>query len=400
MFSEYALALSLMAFFATSVDDFCVLLIFFSREYDKTNDLGDASTQRAFFLICIGQFVGFTIIVGVALAIGIGLSQTVDEDWIDLIGFIPMLIGVYLIYELMAEAGYWDSCCVKPEDDPEELDMERSSGDNHDRGSADEKTPLVGPKVGGEGTGHDSDGVGKSAMKSTKRVQIDDPKSVQLSDEEGGVGGGGELPPSKSMKKRVSIDERNNTTSDEESKEPSSRLAGSSGDGLKAPSTDDSDEERPKPKAKPRRKRTLSADLSGRYFESLNDRIDVSNALGEAMGDNKSGKSQSVFSKWITCFLDPLSQEVILYVLIFGIDNLAIFTVLFANVTEIEIIVVVVVFYALLFFYIALTIIILMQCPTVGHWFGNNVRYLVPFVLIGFGIYILYGSVIWQPDEE
>ena len=67
MFSEYALALSLMAFFATSVDDFCVLLIFFSREYDKTNDLGDASTQRAFFLICIGQFVGFTIIVGVTV---------------------------------------------------------------------------------------------------------------------------------------------------------------------------------------------------------------------------------------------------------------------------------------------------------------------------------------------
>jgi len=400
MFSEYALALSLMAFFATSVDDFCVLLIFFSREYDKTNDLGDASTQRAFFLICIGQFVGFTIIVGVALAIGIGLSQTVDEDWIDLIGFIPMLIGVYLIYELMAEAGYWDSCCAKPEDDDAELDMEHGTSGSHDK--VDEKTPLVGSKgeAGGAGTETDgvvADGVGKSAMKATKRVQIDDPKSAQPSDEEGG-GMVGDAP-SKAMKKRVSIDERNNTTSDEESKEPPTRHSGD-GEGLKAPSTDESDEERPKPKAKPRRKRTLSADLSGRYFESLNDRIDVSNALGEAMGDNKSGKSQSVFSKWITCFLDPLSQEVILYVLIFGIDNLAIFTVLFANVTEIEIVVVVVVFYALLFFYIALTIIILMQCPTVGHWFGNNVRYLVPFVLIGFGIYILYGSVIWQPDQE
>ncbi len=56
--------------------------------------------------------------------------------------------------------------------------------------------------------------------------------------------------------------------------------------------------------------------------------------------------------------------------------------------------------YYIIFFYIALTIIVLLQCPIVGHWFGNNVRYLVPFVLIGFGIYILYGSVIWSPNEE
>ena len=83
-----------------------------------------------------------------------------------------------------------------------------------------------------------------------------------------------------------------------------------------------------------------------------------------------------------------------------GIDNLAIFTVLFANVSEIETVVVVVVFYLMLFFYIALTIAILVTCPAVGHWFGNNVRYLVPFVLIGFGVYILYGSVIWQPNLE
>ena len=61
MFSEYALVLSIMAFFATSVDDFCVLLIFFSREYAKTNNLSDPVTQTAFIQICIGQLIGFTI---------------------------------------------------------------------------------------------------------------------------------------------------------------------------------------------------------------------------------------------------------------------------------------------------------------------------------------------------
>ena len=226
----------------------------------------------------------------------------------------------------------------------------------------------------------------------------------------------------KKLVKRVSIDERNNTTDEETKDGPPGEggdttsigkengntkgMAGGGGSGKNGEQhyNDESDGDSPnsaKQKSKPKRKRTLSADLSGRYFESLNDRIDVSNALGEAMSDNKGGGGKYCpRCGWINCCLDPLAQEVILYVLIFGIDNLAIFTVLFANVSEIEIVVVVVVFYALLFFYIALTIVVLIQCPGVGHWFGNNVRYLVPFVLIGFGIYILYGSVIWQPSLE
>ena len=401
MFSEYALALALMAFFATSVDDFCVLLIFFSREYAKTEDLGDQETQRAFTNICIGQFVGFTIIVCVSLAIGIGLSQTVDEDWIDLIGFIPILIGMYLIYELMTEAGYFDQCCLenrKNDDDDDEI-----------RAVVDENSPLVPPG---------DDVVGKTPTKTKKHVSIDDPKehmTTHSDEEQGAAAATTETPvptPTK-VHKKVGFDD--------ESKEPPKDIEAADGGGSgsgnsngnsssggggfvraeRSHSTDEhsENEEKPKPRPKPKRKRTLSADLSGRYFESLNDRIDVSNALGEAMGDSKNGKSHTV-GKWITCFLDPLSQEVILYVLIFGIDNLAIFTVLFANVTEIEIVVVVVVFYAMLFFYIALTIIVLLQCPNVGHYFGNYVRYLVPFVLIGFGIYILYGSVIWNPNEE
>ena len=398
MFSEYALVLSIMAFFATSVDDFCVLLIFFSREYAKTNNLSDPATQQAFTNICIGQFIGFTIIVTVALAIGIGLSQSVDEDWIDLIGFIPMLIGCYLIYELLLEAGYFDRCC--PNQQEEESDKESDLEEGLDS-SIDEKMPLVGFKD-------------EEVKKPTKHVTIEEPST---SDVGSGLTPSGQptiltKSPSfaKKLQKRVSIDERNNTT-DVESKEggPSgdggdspSAAGGGSGGGSPYTNIDESDvDNAAKQKSKPRRKRTLSADLSGRYFESLNDRIDVSNALGEAMSDNKGGGGKYCpRCGWINCCLDPLAQEVVLYVLIFGIDNLAIFTVLFANVSEIEIVVVIVVFYLLLFFYIALTIVVLIQCPGVGHWFGNNVRYLVPFVLIGFGIYILYGSVIWQPSLE
>lgn len=35
------------------------------------------------------------------------------------------------------------------------------------------------------------------------------------------------------------------------------------------------------------------------------------------------------------------------------------------------------------------------QCPIVGNWVGENAKYLVPFILIGLGIYIIYYSVAW-----
>ena len=306
-----------------------------------------------------------------------------------------MLIGCYLIYELLLEAGYFDRCCPRINEEDSDKDSDLEEGIDS---SMDEKLPLVGFK---------DDEIIK---KPTKHVTIEEPHPPTSDDGSGLTSSGPTTILTKSpsfakkMVKRVSIDERNNTT-DEESKEgpPSldgKKMAGGGSGGHY--NTEESDGDHPntvKQKSTPKRKRTLSADLSGRYFESLNDRIDVSNALGEAMSDNKGGK-YCPSCGWINCCLDPLAQEVILYVLIFGIDNLAIFTVLFANVSEIEIVVVVVVFYALLFFYIALTIVVLIQCPGVGHWFGNNVRYLVPFVLIGFGIYILYGSVIWQPSLE
>ena len=35
MFSNYSITLALLSFFSTTVDDFCVILIFFAREYVK-----------------------------------------------------------------------------------------------------------------------------------------------------------------------------------------------------------------------------------------------------------------------------------------------------------------------------------------------------------------------------
>ena len=65
-FSNYSITLALLSFFSTTVDDFCVILIFFAREYVKTHSLSNPDTVLAFVKISIGQLIGFTIIANYA----------------------------------------------------------------------------------------------------------------------------------------------------------------------------------------------------------------------------------------------------------------------------------------------------------------------------------------------
>ena len=128
------MTLAALAFFSTTVDDFAVLLIFFAREYVKTNDIYHPETSLAMINITLGQLIGFTIIVGISLAVGIGLGQVVEEKYLALIGFLPILIGLFKIYELGEEAGYlppceccpaWCCCCT-----PQDKEEEKPEGDS------------------------------------------------------------------------------------------------------------------------------------------------------------------------------------------------------------------------------------------------------------------------------
>jgi cadmium resistance protein CadD (predicted permease) len=69
-------------------------------------------------------------------------------------------------------------------------------------------------------------------------------------------------------------------------------------------------------------------------------------------------------------------------------------------VSVVEITVVIIVLYVMLVVIIAITVFVLVQCPAAGKAVGENARYFVPFMLIGLGIYILYGSIIWNPELE
>ena len=116
MAADNTFTLAMLSFFSTTVDDFCVILIFYAREYVKTHSISDPQTVVSLIKISIGQFIGFTIIVGLSLVLGLGLHSVVNNDYIDLIGLLPILLGLYKIYEILEEAGkisqVYKMCCV------------------------------------------------------------------------------------------------------------------------------------------------------------------------------------------------------------------------------------------------------------------------------------------------
>ena len=113
---ENTFTLAMLSFFSTTVDDFCVILIFYAREYVKTHSITDPQTIVSFIKISIGQLIGFSIIVGLSLVLGLGLHSVVNNDYIDLIGLLPIFLGIYKLYELLEEAGklseLYKMCCV------------------------------------------------------------------------------------------------------------------------------------------------------------------------------------------------------------------------------------------------------------------------------------------------
>jgi cadmium resistance protein CadD (predicted permease) len=313
-FSNYSITLALLSFFSTTVDDFCVILIFFAREYVKTHSLSNPDTTLAFVKISIGQLIGFSVIVGISLILGIGLHAVVDNDYIDLIGLLPIVIGLYKVYELLDEEGYlarcYSLCCCSPmpEADADEENGEAKMTVPQAHG---EKRPLIVHEVSTD------DAAAKKAAK-------------------------------------------------EDAKDGSSGGGGGDGNGV-----DDAE---------------IGTILNEESLETLNE-LDQTNSF-------------VVCAKSVFAFVDPLTFEVAIYALMFGTDNIAIYVALFSNVTFLEILAVVVFFYSLLLLYLFIAIFIIIQAPPVGKFIGDNANYLVPFVLIGLGLFILHDSVLWPVHRE
>jgi cadmium resistance protein CadD (predicted permease) len=79
---------AIAAFFSTTLDDLMALMYLF------VNHSHEDKQGSVHMKIIIGQFLGFTTIVLISL-LGILLGAVVPDDYIDLIGFIPLCIGTY-----------------------------------------------------------------------------------------------------------------------------------------------------------------------------------------------------------------------------------------------------------------------------------------------------------------
>lgn len=264
--------MALLAFISTTLDDFTVVLIFFSREYIKERNICAEPTRTAFFSIIGGQFLAFTVIVTVSLAIGLGLRKAINGSYIDLIGFVPILIGLYKIYEILDEDGYLECCCRPCE-----------------------------------------------CCSSTAKVDPNSPDSI------------GETAP------LVSDSKSSNEASD-------SLLSSLDKD-------------------------VLTQMVAAAYGSSgLFDKKDSRDELGST-SEPSSTELETVkppplkYARW----RNPLLEEVALYGLLFGTDNISIYVSLICSMTDDEIFLVFAIFYALLTFYLAIAVLIITQVTSVSR---------------------------------
>ncbi|MDK8678555.1 cadmium resistance transporter [Corynebacterium accolens] len=84
------LASAIVLFIVTNIDDIVVLSLFFAR------GAGRKGTTKA---ILLGQYLGFLGILAVSVALGLGLSAILPEDWIRFFGLIPLAIGLWAAWE-------------------------------------------------------------------------------------------------------------------------------------------------------------------------------------------------------------------------------------------------------------------------------------------------------------
>jgi cadmium resistance protein CadD (predicted permease) len=85
-----------VAFFSTTMDDFAVMLIFFSRANQMDN------VRSAYVKVVLGMVLAFTIVVLISL-LGLVLGIFLEAKYINLIGFIPLLVGCSKGYEVYQE---------------------------------------------------------------------------------------------------------------------------------------------------------------------------------------------------------------------------------------------------------------------------------------------------------
>ena len=90
---------AILAFLSTSIDDFIVFLFFIAiAELRKTT----AERIQAHTDVVVGITTAYGVIIGISL-LGLVLSVVSSDEWVCLIGVVPLCIGLYKFYEIFTE---------------------------------------------------------------------------------------------------------------------------------------------------------------------------------------------------------------------------------------------------------------------------------------------------------
>lgn len=80
---------AVISYIATSIDYIVILVVLFAQMKRKNGSVRD---------IVLGQYLGFTILIGVSLLAAFGLAL-IPQQWIGLLGLVPILIGLKVLFE-------------------------------------------------------------------------------------------------------------------------------------------------------------------------------------------------------------------------------------------------------------------------------------------------------------
>lgn len=103
---------AIVAFASTTADDLVVLITFQSLNVQNKQQTHEEMMHNM-YLIAIGQIISYSIIVCLSLT-GLLLGNFLDEEYVSLIGFIPLFLGV---------KGLYDHFCGDDEDEDEDVEM-------------------------------------------------------------------------------------------------------------------------------------------------------------------------------------------------------------------------------------------------------------------------------------
>lgn len=85
---------------SSTIDDFTIMLVFLSRSQKEFKD-----SKLGCFKVLIGQMIGFSLVMFISLTASL-FGLLISEKYMDLVGFFPLVIGLYKYWELCINSDY------------------------------------------------------------------------------------------------------------------------------------------------------------------------------------------------------------------------------------------------------------------------------------------------------